>query len=196
MKTVLAIMLLAVTCSAQCRTTFSVIREDTLGNIDQGLASKDADWAHRLEKKYPDVCYAGASADATVTFFISVKPAVYQGTRTVNNTHTDTVPVSGTITDQDGNSATISGTQQVTSTTSSEVPYSVNYGIYTLYVQHRGPDGKFAVLRTFQQEGLYAVGSLLWGGGRGKHPEHAVLEDAVKWVASGGISSQVSFDTP
>jgi hypothetical protein len=194
-KTILAVLLLTASCLAQpqCKIPFTVITEDTLGNLDQGLKPKDAEWVRsKLGPKYPDLCYS-TSADSTLVFFIRITPAVYHGTLPQTNTNTSTAPVSGTITDPNGNVSTISGTEQTTTTTTSQVPYSVNYGVYTLSVEYRGADGRYAVARTFQQEGLYMVASLLWGGGRGKHPGHAVLEDAVKWVSGGGLSSQVTF---
>lgn len=204
MKTILAVLLFTAFGAAQtqtCKMSFVVLIEDALGNIDHGLPAKDAEWVQRsLGKKYPSVCYAGAAADSDITFFISIKPATYRGSRTVHDTNTNTVPVTGTITDQDGNQAAISGTQQVTTTSSSEVPYEVNYGLYTLYLQHRGPDGKYGVVRAFQQEGLYNTitfyGIPLGGGGRGKHPERAVIEDAVKWLAAGGLGPLVTWDSP
>lgn len=104
------------------------------------------------------------------------------------NTSTASGDVRGTVTDQDGNTARINGTQETTTTSYDKVPYSVDYGIYTLAIERLQGDGKFSVLHTFQQKGLY---STLYGiplGGRGHHPSHAVIEDAVKWLSAGGLS--------
>jgi hypothetical protein len=68
------------------------------------------------------------------------------------------------------------------------VPYSVDYGVYTLYVERLQGDGKFNVLQTFQQKGLYSTYNGIPLGGRGHHPAHAVIEDAVKWLSAGGLS--------
>jgi hypothetical protein len=82
----------------------------------------------------------------------------------------------------------VDGTQQATSTTYEEVPYSVDYGIFTLYVESPQGNGDVRIQHTFQQKGLY---SQIYGiplGGRGHHPGHAVIEDAVKWMSAGGLS--------
>jgi|HubBroStandDraft_3_1064219.scaffolds.fasta_scaffold137936_2 hypothetical protein len=200
MKKLLLLVVLAYSVeaiAASCKTPFTVIAEDALGNLGQGLSSKDADWLQKkIASKYPEICYAGTSVNTDVVFFIRVTPATYNGTQTVHSTQTTTEPVNGTITDQNGNTATISGTEQTTSTTTAQVPYSVNYGVYTLWIQRRGVDGKFEVVHAFQQEGLYNTvtwyGVPIGGGGRGKHPEHAVIEDALKWIARGGLTTPSS----
>ena len=123
-----------------CATTYSVIQEDKLGNVQQGISkSKDLKWADKdLEKKYPDVCYAAPDPSVKTVFVITVAPATYNGTKVVTNT--DTTPTSGTVTDTDGNTATYQGTQ--TSTTSTAVPYSFDYGKFMLTVETFGADGK------------------------------------------------------
>ena len=119
---------------------------------------------------------------------VPVLPDVYHGVRVVNNTSTHTDPVSGTVRDNQGNTANVNGTVQTTTTSSTAVPYSVDYGIYTLAVQRRRSDGQFETAHRFQQKGLY---NTLYGiplGGRGHHPVRAVIEDAVKWANSGGLT--------
>jgi hypothetical protein len=168
-----------------CATTFSVIQEDTLGNVRQGISkAKDLKWADKdLEKKYPDVCYAAPDPSVKTVFVITVAPATYNGTRVV--TTTDTTPTSGTVTDTDGNTATYQGTQ--TSTSSTAVPYSFEYGKFMLTVETFGADGKPVVRRKFQQNGIYRTMYGVPLGGRGHHPAKALIEDAVKWIHAGGL---------
>ena len=168
-----------------CATTFSVIQEDTLGNVRQGISkAKDLKWADKdLEKKYPDVCYAAPDPSVKTVFVITVAPATYNGTRVV--TTTDTTPTSGTVTDTDGNTATYQGTQTTTSSTA--VPYSFEYGKFMLTVETFGADGKPVVRRKFQQNGIYRTMYGVPLGGRGHHPAKALIEDAVKWIHAGGL---------
>jgi hypothetical protein len=66
--------------------------------------------------------------------------------------------------------------------------YSVDYGIYTLLVEGQQSEGKFKILQTFQQKGVYSTYYVIPLGGRGHHPVHAVIEDAVKWLSAGGLT--------
>jgi len=172
-----------------CATTYSVIQEDTLGNVQQGISkSKDLKWADKdLEKKYPDVCYAAPDPSVKTVFVITVAPATYNGTRVVTNT--DTTPTSGTVTDTDGNTATYQGTQ--TTTTSTAVPYSFEYGKFMLTVETFDSDGKPVVRRRFQQNGIYRTMYGVPLGGRGHHPAKALIEDAVKWIHTGGLDDSL-----
>ena len=172
-----------------CATTFSVIQEDTLGNVRQGISkAKDLKWADKdLEKKYPDVCYAAPDPSVKTVFVITVAPATYNGTRVV--TTTDTTPTSGTVTDTDGNTATYQGTQTTTSSTA--VPYSFEYGKFMLTVETFGADGKPVVRRRFQQNGIYRTMYGVPLGGRGHHPAKALIEDAVKWIHTGGLDDSL-----
>ena len=192
---VLILMLLAIPVGAAaknkdngrlpCATTYSVIQEDTLGNVRQGISkAKDLKWADKdLEKKYPDVCYAAPDPSVKTVFVITVAPATYNGTRVV--TSTDTTPTSGTVTDTDGNTATYQGTQTTTSSTA--VPYSFEYGKFMLTVETFGADGKPVVHRRFQQNGIYRTMHGVPLGGRGHHPAKALIQDAVKWIHAGGL---------
>ena len=168
-----------------CATTYSVIQEDKLGNVQQGISkSKDLKWADKdLGKKYPDVCYAAPDPSVKTVFVITVAPATYNGTKVVTNT--DTTPTSGTVTDTDGNTATYQGTQTTTSSTA--VPYSFEYGKFMLTVETFGADGKPVVRRRFQQNGIYRTMYGVPLGGRGHHPAKALIEDAVKWIHTGGL---------
>lgn len=169
-----------------CATTYSVIEEDKLGNVEQGISNpKNLKWANKdLEKKYPDVCYAAPDPSVKTVFVITVTPATYHGTQVV--TATDTTPTSGTVSDTSGQQVgTYEGTQ--TSTSSTAVPYSFEYGKFMLTVETFGADGKPIVRRRFQQNGIYRTMYGVPRGGRGHHPAKALIEDAVKWIHAGGL---------
>jgi hypothetical protein len=181
-----------------CVVTFTAITEDALKNVKVGLLPKDAEWASKLTKKYPGVCYVEPAQHPSAILYISVAPDTYHGTRTVANTSTASGPIRGTVTDQDGSTSQINATQETTTTSYEKVPYSVEYGIYTLIVERPQSDGRFSVLQTFQQKGLYSMYYGIPLGGRGHHPSHAVIEDAVKWLSGGGLNdpTQRSVLTP
>ena len=169
-----------------CATIYSVVAEDTLGNVQQGISNpKTIKWADKdLEKKYPDVCYAVPDPSVKTVFVITITPATYHGTKVVTNT--ETTPTSGTVTDTStGETATYEGTQ--TSTSSTAVPYSFEYGKYILTVETFGADGKPVVRRRFAQNGIYHTMYGVPLGGRGHHPAKALIEDAVKWIHAGGL---------
>jgi hypothetical protein len=142
-------------------------------------------WADKdLEKKYPDVCYTAPDPSVKTVFVITVAPATYNGARVV--TTTDTTPTSGTVTDTSGQQVgTYEGTQ--TSTSSTAVPYSFEYGKFMLTVETFDHDGKPVVRRRFQQNGIYRTMYGVPLGGRGHHPAKALIEDAVKWIHTGGL---------
>ena len=179
--------------TSQSCIQFSVVMQDTLKNFKQGLSPDDQKWfREKVEKKSPSVCYVDPAPGVTLVFVITVTPDTYHGTRIVDNTstHTSDSPVTGTIRDQDGNTANIDATVTTTSTTttSTAVPYSFEYGIYTLSVERQQRDGSYVVLHRFQQRGIYHT---LYGiplGGKGHHPAHAVIEEAAEWINSGGLS--------
>lgn len=180
--------------SAQTRSTctsFTVVTQDKLKNVKEGLSPDDAKWfREKIEKKYPGACYVDPTTTASTVFYITITPDTYNGTRIVSQTSTQATPVRGTITDQDGNVSYVNGTEQTTSTSSTAVPYSFEYGIFTLSVESRRSDGTFEIVQTFQQKGIY---NTLYGiplGGRGHHPARAVIEDAAKWVNGGGLADQ------
>jgi hypothetical protein len=169
-----------------CATIYTVIQKDTLGNVRQGLSNpKNLKWADKdLEKKYPDVCYAAPDQSVKTVFVITVTPATYHGTRV--ETAQETTPTSGTITDTSTrDTATYQGTQ--TSTSSTAVPYSFEYGKYMLTVVTLGSDGKAMPRHRFQQNGIYRTMYGIPLGGRGHHPAKALVEDAVKWIHAGGL---------
>jgi hypothetical protein len=169
-----------------CATSYSVIQEDKLGNIQQGISKpKDVKWADRdLEKKYPDVCYVTPDPSVKTVFLITVTPETYHGTRV--QTDTSTTPTSGTVSDTSGQQVgTYEGTQ--TSSSSTAVPYSFEYGRFLLTVETFGADGKPVVRRKFEQKGIYHTMYGVPLGGRGHHPAKALIEDAVKWIHAGGL---------
>lgn len=56
-----------------CATTYSIVQEDTLGNVQQGISnSKNLKWADKdLEKKYPAVCYIAPDPSVKTAFVIT-----------------------------------------------------------------------------------------------------------------------------
>jgi hypothetical protein len=179
-----------------CATTYSVIQEDKLGNVQQGMSNpKNLKWATKdLEKKYPDVCYDAPDPLVKTVFVITVVPATYHGTRVVTNTQTHETPTSGTVTDTTPGSSTYgqqvgtyNGTETTTTTSSTAVPYSFEYGRFMLTVETFGDDGKPIVRRRFEQNGIYRTMYGIPLGGRGHHPAKALVEDAVKWIHAGGL---------
>ena len=106
----------------------------------------------------------------------------------MNQPSTQTKPVSGTIPDQRGNSSQVSGAEEKTTTGSTAVPNSVEYGIYTLSLARRRTGGTFDVAHTFQQEGVYTSPDGNRLRGKGEHPIHSVIEEAIKWMNAGGLT--------
>ena len=139
-----------------CKANFSVVQEDALKNITQGLSKKDAKWFEKdIQKKYPDVCYVPAAPDVPLVFFLTVTPDVYHGTKVVTDSQTNDSPVSGTVTNEDGSTSSVDGTVTTTTTSSTAVPYSFRYGIFTLAIETKQPHGKWIVRHRFQQRGIY-----------------------------------------
>src|SRR5690349_3715129 len=104
---------------ATCTAKFSVVLKDDLNNVKQGVSPDTLKWLeNKVAKKYPEVCYASPTDAPPLVFFITSSPATYYGSRTV--TDSETVPVRGTVTDQDGNVSTVDGT--TTSTSHRTVP--------------------------------------------------------------------------
>ena len=171
-----------------CKVTFGFFYVDHLDNNYHGIQGKELKQVQEKLSKYGDVCYAADDANADYMFFVRTSPATYHGVQTSNNTttHTDTTPVSGSITDQDGNRSTISGTIDTTTqtTTTTSTPYDVNYSVFylDLMAQHT-VDGKrqFTKIHTFEQPGLYHT---LYGigYGKGKNPIVNVIDEAAKWL--------------
>lgn len=179
-----------------CQTKITVVTEDHLNNITQGLSKKEAKWFERkIEQKYPDVCYVAPAPHVALVFFIAVTPAVYHGTRVVRNTETHDAPVNATVNDQNGNTSNITGTVQQTTTTSMAVPYAHNYSAYTLSIEEIHPDGTAKVLRRFQQAELVLTLSFSTKGANDKRFRR-VIEEAARWVHEGGLTNPLETVAP
>lgn len=180
-----------------CKVNFTVVSEDTLKNTQQGLAPKDAQWFEKkIEKKYPDVCYVAPGPDVPLVFLVTVTPDIYHGTRVVTNTQTQDSPVTGTVTDQNGETSNVNGTVTTTTSSSTAVPYSVKYGIFTLTVEETQRNEKWKPLHRFQQDGLYSTYLGIPLGGKGHHPVHTVIEEAAKWIHEGGLTNPLQSVAP
>jgi len=166
-----------------CKVRFAVTYVDRLDNVNHGLTEKQVKDVQKKLANYGDVCYTADEAAADYVFFIHTKPATYHGVQTTRETHTDTNPVTGTITDESGNVSTINGTTETTTTSTSSVPYEVDYSVFILNIMARQKDApdKFTILRTFDQKGLY---NRIYGigYGKGKHPIANVIDAAAKWL--------------
>lgn len=182
---------------AAWQTNFTVVQQDTLKNIRQGLSNEQLKWFDKkLQKEYPDVCYVAPGPNVRLAFYITVTPDVYHGTRVETNSETHNNPVSGTITNPDGSTSDMDGTVRTTTTSSTAVPYTVPYGIYTLTVETSEGSDKWKARHRFQQRGLYHT---LYGiplGGKGHHPNRTVIEEAMKWIHEGGLTNPLETVAP
>ncbi|MGH9358935.1 MAG: hypothetical protein ACRD22_05140 [Terriglobia bacterium] len=113
--------------------------------------------------------------------FIAVKAAVYHGTQ-LGQARSET-DITGDV------NAT------ATTTSSTAVPYNVDYGIYTLTVETANGTGKWQVRHRFQQKGLYRR---MYGipVGKGHHPSRTVIEEAMKWIHKGGLTNPLEGVAP
>lgn len=173
-----------------CKVTFGFVYIDRLDNTYRGIQGKQLKEVQKKLSKYGDVCYTDDEKGADYVFFVHTKPAVYHGVQTTSNTstHTDSTPVTGTVTDEDGNRSTINGTVDTTTrtTTTSSVPYDVDYSVFILNIMvPRTKEGStertFTTLHTFDQKGLYNTIYGI-GYGKGKNPIINVIDEAAKWL--------------
>jgi len=164
-----------------CKTRFSVVWKDPLNNVKQGLSPDDLKWFYgKMTRKYPDVCYDPGAAP--VVFYVAAKGSTYHGIRVVSSTNSN--PVNGTITDQNGNTSMVNGT--VDTTTRSAVPYSVDYQDLILSVETTGTDGTWEVRHNFAHNTL---GRAFYGVKvTNRHPDQELIEQAVKWIHDGGLN--------
>ena len=182
---------------ASCKVLYSMAEEDPLHNINQGLLAsgfKEKDglkWLKKMYKKYPDVCYVAPNTKESLVFFIIESPAVYHGTRVVTQTHKTQSNTTGTVTDNDGNTADINADTTGTTKSSVAVPYDVNYTSFTLTVEKKIADGHFQALRRFQTDDSYKPA---WGARR--HPILFVMEEAIKWIHNGGLNNTTQTALP
>jgi hypothetical protein len=174
-----------------CKVSFALVYLDRLDNTNHGLQGKKLKEVQDKLTNYGDVCYTDDESSADYVFFVHTKPAVYHGVQTTRETssHTDSNPVTGTITDEDGNRSTISGNVDTTTTTTttSSVPYEVNYSVFILNIlvphSKEGAEGRtFTTLRTFDQKGLYNTMLPGVSYGKGKNPIVNVIDAAAKWL--------------
>lgn len=102
-----------------CTVKFAFAYTDRLDNDYRGIQGKQLKQVEEKVSKYGDVCYTADDSSADYIFYVHTKPAVYHGVRTTSSTSTNTSsnPVSGTLTDEDGNRSNISGTVDTTTTT-------------------------------------------------------------------------------
>jgi hypothetical protein len=173
-----------------CKVSFAFVYVDRLNNTNRGIQGKQLKDVQKKLSKYGDVCYTENESAADFVFFVHTKPAVYHGVHTFSSTssHTDSNPVNGTITDQNGNTSTVNGTIDTTTTTTSTstVPYQVDYSVFFLDIvvpdkKDGSTEASYKVLRTFDQKGLYNTMYGI-GYGKGKHPIPNVIDAAAKWL--------------
>jgi hypothetical protein len=200
MKYFLSLLLAVLTISApamankkpaqNCKVTFGFAYIDRLNNNYRGIQGKQLKQVQDKMKRYGDVCYTNDDTKADYIFFVHTKPAVYHGVQTSTSTssHTDTNPVSGTITDEEGNRSRINGTVDTTTTTTStsSVPYQMDYNVFILdimvpHAKEGSTERSFTTLHTFDQKGLFNTMYGI-GYGKGKNPIVNVIDAAAKWL--------------
>ena len=169
-----------------CKVKFAFVYVDRLDNTNRGLQGKQLKQVEDKLSNYGDVCYTADENAADYVFFVHTKPAVYHGTRTTSSTSTNSAPVSGTVTDENGDTSTVNGTVDTTTTTTSSVPYEVDYSVFILNIMVPHPkkgstEKTFTILRTFDQKGLYNTMYGI-GYGKGKNPIVNVIDAAAKWL--------------
>ncbi|HXH51420.1 MAG TPA: hypothetical protein VNM47_18940 [Terriglobia bacterium] len=170
-----------------CETKFTVVIEDDLHNIKQGLADKDVKWFKKeIEKKYPDVCYVAPAPEVPLVFYISTSPAVYHGTRRVTTQSQSKTDISGDV----------DATARTATDSESTVPYDVNYDICTLTIETRDGPKNWKARHRFQQKGLFHTYAGIPLGGKGHHPIHTVIQEAAKWVHEGGLTNPLETVAP
>jgi hypothetical protein len=132
-----------------CIINYSILEKDTLGNVNQGVSKpKNLKWlTENLEDKYPGVCYVPPDPSVKVVLVVIVTPATYHGTKIISNNET----TNGTINADDGSSARYSGT----TTSSTAVPYSFDYGKFQLTVETAGPNHTWIAHHRFALDGIY-----------------------------------------
>ncbi len=169
-----------------CKVSFAFVYVAKLDNPHRVIQGKQLKQVKNKVAKFGDVCHSADETAADYVFFVHTKPAVYHGVRTTRDTSTDSSPVSGTITDQNGNTSTITGTVETTTTTTTSVPYDVDYSVFFLnimvpHLKEGSTERTFTNLRTFEQKGLYHTMYGI-GYGKGKNPIVNVIDAAAKWL--------------
>ncbi len=165
-----------------CKVVFSVVQKDQLNNIQHGLRPENVKWfKDKMQKKYPDVCYAEPNPSVNTRFFITITTATYHGTRTV----TETTPVEGTSRPQYDYDPAHASKVEGTVTSHRQVDNTFDYSVFTLSLQREESPDKWAVVHTFQKRG---VCNTLAGFRLRCHPAHDVIEEAAHWIHNGGMS--------
>ncbi len=157
------------TLSGRCKVLFSLLQRDSLGNVYQGFTPEELEWfENKVQKKYLDICYAPPAPEVRLVFVVTVREDVYRS--------------------------------------SVAVPYSFPYGIYTMSLMEPsktrtwvGSGKDIRTLHVFQQRGIYHAmyGIRKFGWGKGKHPIRTLIQEAMKWIAAGGLSGPLqSYSRP
>jgi hypothetical protein len=179
-----------------CTTPFTVVQRDQLGNMKQGILPKNEKSLNKfLAKKYPSLCYVSPSQTPSLVFFLNVSTATYHGTRAVVNTQTSNTDgtVNGNVNgtyygDVNGTyNGTYNGNVNATTTTTStsQVPVQFNYQVGTLTIETKEADGSWKPRHVLQGDSICTT---LYGVCvNNRHPGMTILENAVKWVGSGGL---------
>src|SRR5262249_32977412 len=137
----------------------------------------DVKWfKEKVQKKYPEVCYAESGSSPTNRFLITITTATYHGTGTV----TETSPVTGTSHPQYDYDPAHAKTVHGTVTSNRQVEVTNDYLIYTLSLQQQETPDRWKLLHTFQR--YCQVPSFRC------HPAHDVIQDAAEWIHKGGMS--------
>lgn len=165
-----------------CKVTFAVVRQyqDQVGDVQVGFSPKAREWFHKkMAKKYPDVCYS--EGETSVVLFFSSTPTVFHGVRILSSTSNS--PITGTITNSDGgDGGTFKGSVETTSSTA--VPYEVDYEKLHLAIEFKFSDG-WKPLEHFEAETLHPT---LYGiCTRNCHPKNSIIEQAVRYMHESGL---------
>lgn len=176
------LLLAPAVAQAQCKVTFAVVRQIQPDELVNGFQSKTLEWFQKkVAKKYPDVCYTADPASTNVVLFFSETPAVYHGFRTVVTSDTSRSPVSGTVTDRASGQEVgdISGTVNVTTTTTQRIPYEVDYERLFVAIEYRFSSG-WKPLESFDGETLHP--SYYGICTRNCRPRNSMIEEAIKYL--------------
>jgi hypothetical protein len=183
-----------------CTTQFTVVQRDQLGNVKQGILPKsEKDLSKFLGKKYPSLCYVSPMQRPALVFVLNLSTATYHGTRTVVNTQTS--DASGTVNgnvngtyygDVNGSyNGTYNGDVNATTTTTStsQVPVQFDYQVGTLSIETMEANGSWKPRHVLQGNNLcFALYGICVNN---HHPVMTILENAAKWVGSGGLEDSL-----
>lgn len=151
--------------AAACKVQFSVVQEDTLGNINAGFSKKKLKWyEHHLAKKYPAVCYiAPGPSDSLFLYFGAASGLAYFTTGRVG--------ASGSY-------------------TASTLP--TRRTAWTLSIIQRQANGHWQVRCRFapkiSRKRLFLVIATDGLGAIGLSQRKSIFTQAIKWLATGGLT--------